>query len=106
MKLIVLQRIWRNISSKWKKESKTSLFYQEVIRSEIRNNSVFSPRKRNHGEIEGDPLTMIQENVDEDNENFLFQHTDEQKKEILSPNKKSPLLLKNIKKAVSFDQNL
>ena len=80
MKLIVLQRIWRNISSKWKKESKTSRFIKKSSDQKLEIIVFFSPRKRNHGEIEGDPLTMIQENVDEDNENFLFQHTDEQKK--------------------------
>lgn len=51
------------------------------------------------------PLALIQENADEDHENFSFEHIDEDKKEIKSPDRKSPVLFKVVKKSVNFEKN-
>lgn len=92
---------------------KSLSLYQEVIRSEIQNGTHLHPIKKTLMEthLERDekdqnyPLALIQENADEDHENFSFEHIDEDKKEIKSPDRKSPVLFKVVKKSVNFEKN-
>ena len=73
--------------------------YQEVIRTEIKNSTCIARKipKFDHIDDSENSLALIEE-TNEDIENFSFEHINENKTEFTSPDKKSPILLKKLRK--------